>query len=134
MKTKLLYLSWLCLYILCAGLGMLTQRTPAGSVILTLIGLIFFIPGIVLLYDALRENNKKILLQIRILSLVSLILTMSLIVLNIVFVRASESVGVLLNDLLIVFSAPMYCCYWLFLGPFGWACLFVSSFPRMWKA
>lgn len=133
MKEKLLYLTWLCLYVLCAGLGTISQRSTAGHIILTLIALIFFIPGILLLYNGIRENNKKTLLQIRLISLVSLILTLSLIVLNIVCVRASEAVGNTLNDLLILFSAPMFCVYWRGLGPFLWACLFVSSFPQMWK-
>ena len=133
MKEKILYLNWACLYILCVGFGTIAQRNLLGHILLMLLSLAFYIPGILLLYTAYRENNKKMRLRVRIVSLCSLILTLSLIVLNIVCVQASERVGNALNDLLIVFSAPMFCCYWRGIGPFLWACLFVSSFPRMWE-
>lgn len=133
MKEKHLYWIWLGLYILCAGLGMITQRNLIGNIFLTAISLVFFIPGIMLLYKGITENNKKILRTVRIVSILSLALTLSLIVLNIVLVFAGETVGKLLNDLLILVSAPMFCCYLRFISPFLWACLFVSSFPRMWK-
>ena len=133
LNKKILYLIWLCLYILCAGLGTITQRNIIGDVFLTALSLAFFIPGILLLYKGIRENNKKTLRTVRLMSLCSLILTLSLIVLNIVLVFAGEAVGQALNYLLILFSAPMFCCYLRGLSPFLWACLFISSFPRMWK-
>lgn len=133
MKEKILYLNWACLYILCVGFGTIAQRNILGHILLMLLSLAFYIPGIILLYTGFRDNNKKMLLRVRLVSLISLILTLSLIVLNIVLVRSSETVGNALNDLLIVVSAPMFCCYFRGIGPFLWACLFVSSFPRMWK-
>ena len=133
MNKKILYLLWLCLYILCAGLGTITQRNIIGDIFLTALSLAFFIPGILLLYKGIRENDKKTLRTVRILSLCSLILTLSLIVCNIVLVFAGDAVGQALNYLLILFSAPMFCCYLRGLSPFLWARLFISSFPRMWK-
>ena len=133
MKEKNLYIIWLCLYILCAGLGMIPERSIIGNIFLTTLSLSFFIPGILLLRKGLTENNRKILVAVRIISLVSLILTLSLIVLNIVLVFASDAVGQALNILLILFSAPMFCCYLRGLSPFLWACLFISSIPRIWK-
>ena len=133
MKTKILYLIWLCLYILCAGLGMIAQRDLLGNLVLTLISFIFFIPGIVLLYKGITEQDKKILKTVRSVSLISLLLTLSLIVLNILLVFSGEAAGQTLNDILILVSAPMFCCFVRGLSPFLWACLFISSFPRMWK-
>lgn len=133
MKEKLLYLNWVCLYVMCVGFGTIVQRSVAGHIILMLLSLIFFVPGIILVYDGLKNDNKKMLRRVRIISLTSLFLTLSMIILNILLVRASEAVGNALNDILIVVSAPMFCCYWRGIGPFLWACLFISSFPRMWK-
>ena len=133
MKEKLLYLNWVCLYVMCVGFGTIVQRSVAGHIILMLLSLIFFVPGIILVYDGLKNGNKKMLRRVRIISLTSLFLTLSTIILNILLVRASEAVGNALNDILIVVSAPMFCCYWRGIGPFLWACLFISSFPRMWK-
>lgn len=133
MKEKHLYWVWLGLYILCAGCGMIPQRSLAGNIFLTVLSLVFFIPGILLVYKGITGNNPKILRNVRIISILSLVLTLSLILLNIILVFAGDTVGKLLNTLLILFSAPMFCCYLRFISPFFWACLFVSSFPRMWK-
>lgn len=112
---------------------MIAQRDLLGTIILTLISFIFFIPGILLLYKGITEKDRKILKTVRIVSLISLLLTLSLIVLNILLVFAGETVGQTLNDILILVSAPMFCCFLKGLSPFLWACLFISSFPRMWK-
>ncbi len=133
MKEKITYGIWLCLYILCVGLGTLTQRNAVVSFAMMLIALIFYVPGVYLLWEGIRTKNKNMLLRVRTVSLTSLILTLSLIVLNILLVTAGDNVGKILNDLLILFSAPMFCCYWRGISLFLWACLFVSSFPRMWK-
>lgn len=133
MKEKVLSFIWLGIFILCAGLGTITQRSVFGSVVLTILSLIFFIPPAMLLYQGLATENKKILLRIRIICLVSLSLTLCLIVLHIFTVFAGETIGKLLNDLLIVISAPMFCCAWQWVSLFLWACLFVSSFPKMWQ-
>ncbi len=133
MKERILYLIWICLYIICVGMGTITQRSTALHILLMIFALIFFVPAIILLCDGLLTGNKKMLLRLRIVSLCSLSLTLCMIVLNILTVRAGEQVGLVLNDMLMLFSAPMFCTYWRGLSIFLWACVFVSSFPRMWK-
>ena len=132
MKTKILYSIWLCLYILCVGMGTITPQTAVQSGALTVLSVIFFIPGVLLLIEGF-QSNQKILKQVRIISLISLGLTLSLIVLNILTVNAGSAVGQTLNDVLLLVSAPMFCCHWQGVSLFLWACLFVSSFPKMWK-
>lgn len=133
MRKKLLYAIWLAMYILCVGLGTLTDTGTALGILLTVLSLLFFLPGGALLFQALRDGDRKELRRIRGISLTSLVLTLSLIVLNILCVSAGEAVGKVLNDLLILFSAPMFCCSWQWVSIFLWACLFVGSFPKMWK-
>ena len=133
MKTKALYGIWLCLYILAVGLGTVTQRSAAMHIWFTALSLIFFIPGILLLWEGHRGNCPKLLKQIRLISAGSLLLTVSLIVLNILSVTAGEYAGQILNDVLILVSAPMFLCSWQGVSIFLWACLFVSSFPGIWK-
>ncbi len=133
MKEKLLYIGWLCMYILCAGLGTITERTVPADVALTMLGVMCFLPGAALVADGLRAGNKKQLLRVRIVCVCSLALTLVMIVLNILCVGAGEEVGVILNDLLAILSAPMFCFYWRGISVFLWAFLLVSSFPRMWK-
>lgn len=132
-KEKILYCIWAGLFILCAGLGTITQRNTAGALILTFLSLIFFIPPIILLYDGLTTENKKMLLRVRLISLTSLCLTLIMIIATTLTLFASEAVGNVLNDIYIIVSTPMCCCYWQGVSLFLWACVFVSSFPRMWK-
>lgn len=132
-KEKILYCIWLGLFILCGGLGTITERNAFGSVILTILSLIFFIPAIILLYDGITRQNRNMLLRVRIIAISSLFLTLALIIINTLAIFSSEAVGQFLNDLLIIVSAPMFCCYWQGVSLFLWACVFVSSFPRMWK-
>ena len=133
MKEKLLYAAWLGMYILCVGLSAITQRNTVVQIAMTALAVMFFLPGGLLVWDGLRSNNRPQLLRVRIVSLCSLALTLLMIVLNIVFVTAGDAVGAALHDLLLLVSAPMFCCYWQIIGPFLWACLLISSFPRMWK-
>ena len=59
MRQKILYIIWGCLYILCVGLGTLTNRSEAGSWILTVIALLFYVPGGILLYDSLGFRMQR---------------------------------------------------------------------------
>lgn len=131
MKKPILYMLWVSLYIICVGLGTVTQRSAAIHVFFFILSLLFFVPGIVLLVHGYRHNDTKVLKTVRFVSLASLVLTLCLIVLNILLVRADDSTGQLLNQLLIFVSAPMFCAYWRGVSLFLWACLFVSSFPRL---
>lgn len=134
MRQKILYMIWGCMYVLCAGLGTLTERSEAGSVVLTVIALLFFVPGFILLYDSLKSGDKAGLLRIRVISLTSLILTLIVLVANIASVKASAALGNALYDILLLVSVPMLCSQYWALTLFAWACLLVISFPRLWKS
>ncbi len=127
MKEKLLYILWLCLYILCVGLGTVESASGAGKVLLILTAVLFFVPGGVLLYIAVKEKKGKMLLRLRIVSLVSLSLTTVMIIANIFGARASESAGKLLHDLLALVSAPMLCGQNWGMSLFLWAGLFTAT-------
>lgn len=133
MKAKKLYGIWLGLYLLCAALGFIGSRNIFVHILLGLAACGFYIPGIVLLYRAICQQDKKQLLRVRLLSLSCLVLTLLMIVLNIVAVQAGQTVGIILHILLSLVSVPMTCFYWQGLGLFLWACLFIASFPRLWR-
>ena len=133
MKTRNLYLLWLGLYILCAGLGLIQIRNAFIHILLGIFALAFYLPAILLLHQAITKGHKKSLLCVRYISLASLVLTLILFVANILCVYASETVGKLLDALLHLVSVPMFCCYWRIFGLFLWSCLFMGSFPKLWK-
>lgn len=132
MKQKTLYPIWGLLYILCVVLGFMSQRNGAVDVAFTVLSVGFFVPGVLLLIDAYKEDNKKALLRLRYISLSSLVLTMVLLAANFVSARSSSEVlGDVLYCILAVVSAPMLCSGVWVLTIFLWACLFIASFPKV---
>ena len=130
LKELVLYAIWFCLYILCVGLGTVKEVEGIGKVLFLLTSLIFFIPGVLLLVLAKQENNRKIALRVRIVSLCSLILTVIVFCANIFAVASSSQMGSFLNDLLNLVSAPMFCSQYWILSLFCWACLLSASFVK----
>lgn len=131
MKEKILYAAWGCLYILCVGLGTLDNPQGFGKVLLILTSVIFFIPPAVILYDGIKAGSRKCLRRVRIISLVSLSLTVVVLIANVMSVTASEKVGNFLYELLILVSAPMICSQYWVLSLFLWACLLMVSLKKL---
>ena len=128
-KELVLYAIWLCLYILCVGLGTVGQMEGIGKVFFILTALIFFIPGVMLLVMGIREKNKKTVLRVRIVAVCSLVLTVVLFCVNIVAAAAGR-VSPVLHDLLNLVSAPMFCSQYWVISLFGWASLLSASFMK----
>ena len=132
-KEIVLYAAWLCLYILCVGLGTVENAEGIGKVLFVLTSLIFFIPGIWLLVLGFQEKNKKMILRVRMAAICSLSLTVIVFCLNIAAVAASSQLGSTLHDILNLVSAPMFCSQYWILSLFCWACLLSASFTKMKK-
>lgn len=123
-KELMAYIAWLCLYILCAGLGVMAPYAEGpGKVFMVLTALIFYIPGIYLLVTAIGENNRKMLLRLRLVSVISLALT--LVALVAMFASLSETA----YEILAVVSAPMQCGQYWALSLFCWAALMMATIP-----
>ena len=133
LKEIILYSIWLCLYILCVGLGTVKQVEGVGKVLFVLASLIFFLPGVLLLILGNQTKNKKIRIRVRILSICSLALTVIVFSANVIAVAASSELGSFLHDLLNLVSAPMFCAQYWILSLFCWACLLSGSFMRFEK-
>lgn len=129
MKKRVLYIVWGILYALCAGLGHIAQPTDVQSVALTLLSLVFFVPGAILLVDVLRSGDQKTRLELRWISGISLGLTLLLLMANLFSVLGSEVLGTVLYELLIFVSVPMICSQYWVLSLFLWACLFFATLP-----
>lgn len=127
MQISILYAIWGGLYLLTAGLAFLPPVSGALKVLLIAISLLFFAPPALLLAKAQKEQDKKTCNLIIGLSLLSLGLTVVMLILNLISINAGDSVGLMLNGLLMVVSAPMGCSQYWVLGIFGWACLLFTS-------
>lgn len=133
MKQKLIYLLWLFLYIVCVGLGTIYADILVLQLFQGLFALLFFVPPVLLVLEGLKEGQKKYLVQIRTISIISLALTLIFMIANIAAVYATESVGNTLNQIYILVAAPMHCLPYGFISIFLWACLVMLTFPRLWK-
>ena len=127
MKQKTLYTIWGFLYVLCCALGFLPQK----NAVLSVISVLFFTPGVLILVDAYRQQDKKALRCLRFVSLGSLILTLALLAASFASAQGSLKLGDVLHYILGIVSVPMYCSSIWALPLFLWACLFIASFPKV---
>ena len=129
MKKKVLYGIWICLYILCAGLAHIAAPEGAQALALTVLSVLFFIPGFLLLADARRSADRKQLKLLRWISGLSLGLTLAGILLNIVSALGSDTLGNVMYEVLIFISVPMICSQYWVLSLFLWACILLAALP-----
>lgn len=134
MKKTILYGLWAALYALCAGLSFITNPSQLQAGAMTVLSVLFFVPGGLLLLDARRSRDKKTLLVLRWISSLSLGLTLAALIANIASVTASSVVGDILHYVLIFVSVPMLCSHFWVLSLFLWACLLFAGFPGKDKA
>lgn len=127
MKNKSLLAIWGIFYIICAGLGFIPEPEGAVRIFLTAISVLFFVPPAILLFDAFSSRDKKTIRLIRLLSALSLALTLVLLTANFLAALGASWLGTLLHILLVIGSAPMLCSNYWVLSLFLWAVLLVAS-------
>ena len=128
MKRKILYGVWAFFYILCAALGHIKNPQGAQAAAMTVLALVSFVPGFWLLIDALLEKCRAGLLRVRLISGLSLGLTLVALIANIASTAGSETLGNVLYVILIWVSSPMICSGYWALSLFLWAFLFCGTF------
>ena len=123
MKEKITWGLWAFFYILCAGLGFAAPQEGFAGGMMTALSLLFFVPGVLLLYWGCRK-------PVRIVAGLSLGLTFLVLLANFASLGLSEGMGNFLYGVLILVSSPMVCSgYWV-LSLFLWACLLMGSFLK----
>lgn len=131
MKEKLLYIVWGCLYILCVGLGTISEAQGILKLALIGISLVFFVPGGILLYDATVAGDRKGILRIRWICIASLALTAAGLAGFLASGASGEEGTVnLAYDVLVLVSSPMACSQFWLLSLFLWGCLLSATFLR----
>lgn len=131
MKKQVLFGLWAGLFSMCAALGFIRDAEGGVRIVLTLCGLVFFLPPAVLLYDAAKEKDVRTLQLVRNFSAISLGLTVVLLVCNVLSVLGSEALGNFLHIVLTVVSSPMLCSGSWALSLFLWACLLLVSMQQL---
>ena len=128
-KPVKLWISWGCLYLLCTACGFISAPQGALEGLFFLFSVGFFIPGGMLLYHGIKNRQHSIVKSVRLISILSLSLTLLFIVLNFATARDSSVVGAVMYAFLIIVSSPMICSQVWLVSLFGWACLLMGSLP-----
>ena len=130
MKKSSLMAVWGIFYIICAGLGFIPEPEGAVRIFLTAISVLFFVPPAILLFDAFSAGDEKTIQLIRLLSALSLALTLVLLTANFLAALGASWLGTLLHILLVIGSAPMLCSNYWVLSLFLWAVLLIASMQK----
>lgn len=126
---------WVGMFILCAVLGYLPPQEGANKWLLVIIAVLFFLPPALTVYQCQKEKDEKLLRLVRTVSLVVLIATVALLVVNLLSIalllvmpeKTALIVGDVLYYALILVSTPMICGQYWGIGLIGWAALLWSS-------
>ena len=129
-KKSVLYIVWGILYCACVGCSFIPDPGPVGKGLLVGLSLLFFAPPFYLLFRARKEESRKTLLALRLVSVGILVLSLILLVLNFLSVYFSAHTGLVLYVLLVMFTPPMVCAQSWFLSLFLWAVLMMLSFQK----
>jgi hypothetical protein len=108
-------------------LGFIPQPEGFLYVLLLITGILFFVPGGLLLYHAYCNKDIATMAVIRNVSLISLSATLIFLVLNFLSANATKAAGDLLYGFLVIFSSPMVCSQNWLISLFLWACLLMTS-------
>ena len=133
MKNKHLYVIWGCLFIVCALLGFIPEPEGFLKFLLILAAAVFFIPGGILYFRSVKNNDLSVLQCLCAFSLVSLTSTLIFLVLNFLSAGNPDISVDFLYGLLIIFSAPMVCSQYWIASLFLWACLLMLSLSAIKK-
>lgn len=128
MDKGILKALWAGMYIMCAVLGFISNPEGFSYWMLLFCSVAFFAPPALLLRQAKKTNDRKEILLVRNLSLLSLGLTLVALVANFLSVWSTSLVlGDVLYYVLYFVSVPMVCSQNWIVSLFLWACLLVSS-------
>lgn len=130
MKKSVLYIIWGVLYCACMGFSFVKDPTAGEKVFLVAMSVLFFVPPFYLAWQARKEESRKTLLALRLVSIGVLSLSLILLILNFLSVYFSAKTGLVLYVLLVMCSVPMVCAQHWFLGLFLWACLLMFTIQK----
>ncbi len=123
MNKKVWIPAWIVMYVAAVAAGVFW---PA-SVISRIVGVAFFAPPAVLLWQGIRQGNKKLVFWVRIIAIAALVLTLLAIIAVFLSVRSEKNLSHLMDAILLLVAAPMKCFKAWVVSLFGWACVLYGS-------
>ncbi len=127
MEKTIVKIIWAILFLVCGGMGLTPEPTGAVSVLMVVLGVLFFLPPVYLLVKGWMDKDRKTLGFLRLTSILSLNVSFVLMIANFLCVLAPEWVGNLLYWTLAVVGTPMACLQNPYVSLFLWAALLFAS-------
>ena len=127
MNRKFLLALWGGLFVVCAALGFVPEPRGLLMWLLGALGLLFFVPPMVLLHRAKAHGHRPTAVLVRNIAAVSLGLTLLALVANVLSLLGSVALGDALNVVLAIVSTPMFCGQFWALTLFCWAFLMIAA-------
>lgn len=129
-KHTILYIVWAVLYCACVGFSFVNPDNAGEKAFFVLFSVVFFVPPYILVFQAKKQENRKVIKTLRWISISVLALAMVLLVLNILSVKFSAEAGLLVFVLLAMFAPPLACGQQFALSLFLWACLMMLTLQK----
>ena len=130
MNRKFLYALWGGLFVACGALGFVPQPGSVLTWLMAALGLLFFLPPMLLLHRAKAASHRPTAVLVRNIAAASLGLTFVLLVANFLSLLGSVALGNVLNVVLAIVSTPMFCGQVWALTLFCWAFLLIAANKR----
>ena len=127
MNRKFLYALWGGLFVACGALGFVPQPGSVLTWLMAALGLLFFLPPMLLLHRAKAASHRPTAVLVRNIAAASLGLTFVLLVANFLSLLGSVALGNVLNVVLAIVSTPMFCGQVWALTLFCWAFLLIAA-------
>ncbi len=134
MEKTIAKIIWAVLFLVCAGMGLVPEPHGAVSVLMILLGILFFLPPGYLLVKSWLDKDRKNLVFLLWMSILSLSLSFVLMIANFMSVLAPVWVGNTLYWTLAVVGTPMACLQNPYVSLFIWAILLFASLEGLKEA
>ncbi len=134
MEKTIVKIIWAVIGAVCAGMSLVPQPEGAVSILMVILGILFFLPPAYLLVKGWMDKDTGTLKLLRLLSSLSLGLSFLLMLLNFLLVLAPEWVGSALYWTLAVVGVPMACLQNPYVSLFLWAVLLFAALEGLKEA
>ena len=130
MKKRYLYMIWAVLYCACVGFSFVGEATGGEKAFLLALSVGFFVPPYWLYFLARKENSRKTVLALRLISIIVLALVPVLFFLNVLSVNYTTTFGLVVFVLFVMFSPPLLTSQTWVIPLFLWAVLMMLTLPK----
>lgn len=126
MDKSFCYFAWGAMFLITAILGFFPAEHDFANICMIMSGVSFFVPPMLLVMKGDKTDAKRVFA----ISLASLVGTAVMIMVSVRLASGSRLLGNILHAVLVVVSAPMFCCQIWALSLFLWACLMIAALRK----